>query len=463
MLIMVHSQFLFIALVALWAPVVSATSRVVRQDVAGTATVNIGYHQGEAKFLGAGFIYGFPDNGSSADDSIPDYFVRDIKFQTSRGGGSQISYEGWATGGLEQYRGRFASALSNYRTSRKFGGSYLLMPSDLWGAQGGAPENFPFPGDNGDWSEMEKFLRQVISDIKDNDMLDGLVIDLWNEPDLDSFWNRPWSQYVEYFVRASLLFKSEFPEARLSGPSSAHSPHKDSENWRAWLSSISQNNAVPDIYSWHQIGAWEREPDTTIPALKALLAEYNLPERPVDVNEYAWPDEQNPANSVYYLSQLERHNIRGLRANWGGGPSLHDFMANLIWKDDGGYYPNGEWHLYKYYARMEGERVATSASSDLKFDAFAVLSGRRLKIIAGTRTVKARYNIEITGFTDSGVPPEGSLTVGRYQFDWAGAQGRIWDALYLGTATYEYSQNKLIIPFDPPTEHTAFAFEVELP
>ncbi|KAH7007686.1 hypothetical protein EDB80DRAFT_523501, partial [Ilyonectria destructans] len=52
-----------------------------------------------------------------------------------------------------------------------------------------------------DWSDMETFLRQLISDIKDNSMLDGLVIDLWNEPDLDTFWDRSWSQYVEYFFR----------------------------------------------------------------------------------------------------------------------------------------------------------------------------------------------------------------------------------------------------------------------
>ncbi|KAJ3519331.1 hypothetical protein NM208_g14165 [Fusarium decemcellulare] len=309
---------------------------------------------------------------------------------------------------------------------------------------------------------MEAFLRRLIADVKANDMLPGLVIDLWNEPDLDGFWNRPWSQYVEYYVRASKLLRAEFPEAKISGPSAAHSPHQDSDNWKAWLNAVKENDVVPDIYSWHQIGAWEREPDTTIPAFTALRAEYSLPERPIDVNEYAWPDEQNPANSAYYLAQLERHNIRGLRANWGGGDDLHDFLANLIANSGQEYYANGEWQLYKYYGNMAGDRIATSASSDLKFDAFAVLSDNHLKILAGTRSIKDRYDITISGFSALGLPEEGTLSVHRYQFDWDGAQGRIYDALDLGSYPYNYSSGKLSIPHDPPTGSTAFAYEIQL-
>ncbi|CAH0052002.1 unnamed protein product [Clonostachys solani] len=449
--------------ISLGQSAVAHPAEVVQRDVAGTAVVNLAQRQGETKFLGSGFIYGFPDNNDSADTSIPEHFVKDIKFRTCRGGGSQISYEGWAIGGLEQYRGRFASMLSNYRSTINYGGDgYLLMPSDLWGAQGGAPEGFPFPGDNGDWSEMEKFLRQIVADVKEHNMIDGVVFDLWNEPDLDTFWDRPWSQYVEYFVRATQLLRAEYPEVKISGPSSAHSPHVDSENWRAWLSGVSAGNAVPDIYSWHQIGAWEREPDTTVPALKSLLAEYNLPERPIDVNEYAWPDEQNPANSAYYLAQLERHDIRGLRANWGGGPTLHDYMGYLIWNNGNGYFPNGEWQLYKYYGSMEGERVVTSAASDLKFDVFAVKTADRLKLLAGTRTVQARYDIKVTGLDQLGLPDAGSVTVQRYQFDWAGKDVYIHDKLDVGTYTYEYSGNEFIIPHDPPTSSTAFAYEILL-
>jgi hypothetical protein len=206
------------------------------------------------------------------------------------------------------------------------------------------------------------------------------------------------------------------------------------------MQSVSENDVAPDIYSWHQIGSWEREPDLTVPDLNSLLEEYSLPQRSIDVNEYAAVEEQNPANSVYYLAQLERHNIRGLRANWGGGKELHDYMANLI-ANNGEYYPNGEWQLYKYYAGMAGERVATTASSDLQFDAFAVQSSKHVKVIAGTRTINAQYDIIVTGLTELGLPEEGSLDVHIYQFNWDGAEGKVDGAVDLGSTSYDYSSN----------------------
>ncbi|KAH7139905.1 hypothetical protein B0J13DRAFT_624712 [Dactylonectria estremocensis] len=71
--------------------------------------------------------------------------------------------------------------------------------------------------------------------------------------------------------------KAEFPEAIISGPSSAHSPQQDDKNRRVWMDAIAQKCTIPDIYSWHQIGVWEREPDTTIAAFNALRADYSLP------------------------------------------------------------------------------------------------------------------------------------------------------------------------------------------
>ena len=171
------------------------------------ATIRIDRTNGQTEFLGSGFIYGFPDNGTSADNSIPDFFLNDIKFKACRAGGAQIPSPGWAYGGYEKYIGRFHSALSNYRTTRKYGADFILLPHDLWGAQGDASSDTAFPGDNGNWTEMETFLKQVTADVRANNMLERLVIDLWNEPDLEGFWARPWAQYVEYFVRATSIVR----------------------------------------------------------------------------------------------------------------------------------------------------------------------------------------------------------------------------------------------------------------
>ncbi|KAH6855848.1 glycoside hydrolase superfamily [Chaetomium sp. MPI-CAGE-AT-0009] len=443
----------------LFLPAAAAASISGRQSSSGTATVNLAKLTGEAKFLGSGFIYGWPDNGTSADNSIPDGLVTGIKFNSNRAGGAQISARGWAYGGYAGYIDRFKSTLSNYRTTRKYNGDFLLLPHDLWGADGGASAQTPFPGDGGNWREMEAFLTQLIKDIKANNMLDGLVMDLWNEPDLEGFWARPWSQYVEYYVRATKLVRAQLPVTSISGPSMANIPSTDNANWKAWMAAVAGNQTVPDLYAWHQIGSWSREPDTIIPIFNSMRQTYNLPERKIDINEYAYRDEQNPAASAWYLAQLERHNLRGLRANWGGGQALHDYMANLVYRKNGRYYPNGEWQLYKYYAGMTGNRVATTASSDLKFDVFATTSGGKVKIIAGTRSAQRAYTIKISGFSSLGRPASGSVNVRTYRFDWAGPEGEVTAPVDLGTRMYTYSGDTLNINMNPPTNSTAFAYE----
>ncbi|KAJ5754512.1 hypothetical protein N7533_004055 [Penicillium manginii] len=217
----------------------------------------------------------------------------------------------------------------------------------------------------------------------------------------------------------------------------ANSPSTNKTNWQAFMSSISGNDTIPDRFSWHQIGSWQREPDVTVPAFDSLRETYSVAEKPIDVNEYGWPSEQNPANSIYYLSQFERHDIRALRANWGGGSNLHNYLASLIYTSDSGYYPNGDWQLYKYYGGMVGDRISTTASSDLLFDAFAVLSDAKLlKIIAGTRTVQVSYDPIITGFSEHGLATEGTLDVRSYQFDFSGSEVEVGSQVDLGKTSY---------------------------
>jgi hypothetical protein len=161
-----------------------------------------------------------------------------------------------------------------------------------------------------------------------------------------------------------------------------------------------------------------------MPDFNTMKAVHNLPDLPIDINEYADKAEQNPANSVYYIAQLERHNMRGLRANWGSKGDLHDFLANLVFKKDGTYHPNGEWQLYKYYAQMGGERFVTT-----------------VKIIAGTRTIHAPYEVKISGLKSLGLPAEGSVKVNVLRFDWAGEAGLVDGPVEVGQQEFKYTSD----------------------
>ena len=60
----------------------------------------------------------------------------------------------------------------------------------------------PYPGDNGDWTSWDEYLTHVVKDMRKNSMLESIVIDIWNEPDLvykgvAIFWNRSQEQYLQ--------------------------------------------------------------------------------------------------------------------------------------------------------------------------------------------------------------------------------------------------------------------------
>jgi hypothetical protein len=61
---------------------------------------------------------------------------------------------------------RFASALSNYRTARKYNADFIFLIHDLWGADGTQNSTAPYPGDNGDWTSWDDYLTQVCPFLK---------------------------------------------------------------------------------------------------------------------------------------------------------------------------------------------------------------------------------------------------------------------------------------------------------
>jgi hypothetical protein len=105
--------------------------------------------------------------------------------------------------------------------------------------------------------------------------------------------------------------------------------------WTSWLSQIKGNSTIPDQYSYHLEGetaALDNDLQTTNATFKALLATYGLPDRQININEYANPQEQVPTATAWYISRLERYDAIGLRGNWLGGTGLHDLFANTLTK-----------------------------------------------------------------------------------------------------------------------------------
>lgn len=450
-----------------WLSTATAAALHRRATVSGTASVYLDESTGAPQQLASGVLYGIPVQA----DQIPDHFYTDIGFKYCRAGGAQSEGLGWI-GSLDEYQIRFDSALSNYQTTRKYGGTFILLPHDIWGADGTQSSSAVYPGDDGDWSNYDNFLTQLVADMKANDMTDDVVIDIWNEPDGTSFWNRPLSQYLELWGRAYYRFKSEFPDCVISGPSLAAAPSTSSSWWTEWMAFIAENGSVPEQYSWHMEGGGG-DMESSVATYKTLLSNNGLDEdHVININEYGIWSEQVPAGSAWWIAQLERVNAFGLRGNWLSDDQLHDFLAGLVSKPDAttsayeytatGYWPTPAWQVYRYYTQnMTGTRRQTEPTTDLLGEVYAVVDDSdTVRLLVGARAVTGTFAIEVNSLSSVGLPESGTLNIHTWGFPSTDDHyAELDEPDDLGWYGHEYTGDVVSFPIYQEDVYTAYAFE----
>ncbi|KAJ9142402.1 Beta-xylosidase [Pleurostoma richardsiae] len=446
-------------------------SSIAQRSVSGTAVVSFNERKGTPQNLASGILYGIPHNGSQ----IPSEYFTGINFKYQRAGGTHVDGGGWL-GSLEGYKSRIDSTLANYQTTLHYGGKFILLVTDIWGRDGSQEDNSYNPGNNGNWTDYDNFLTQLISDIKTYGMTENLIIDLWNEPDLSWSWTAGVNQYLELWGRSYYRFKAEFPDVPISGPSYATAPSTSSSWWTEWVSFIAGNGSVPEQYTWHmESGGGDMQ--SSVAAYKELLSENGLAtDAEININEYAVASEQVPSASAWWISQLERVDAWGLRGIWQPAYNVMDLMAWLISKPGAGsestydatatdYYPVGDWHVYNYYAQnMTGTRVATSPTSDLLGEVYAVVGTDKVRLLVGTRLATGTFYLELNDLEAVGLASEGSLTIRTIGFPGSSDHYAYVDSPKdLGTSTHAYWSGSLTVGIYPQDTLTAYALEFDIP
>ncbi|GAA1784843.1 RICIN domain-containing protein [Luedemannella flava] len=335
-------------------------------------TVNFATTSGTPTYRASGWIYGMTENGANP----PDSYFRDVRFQAMRAGGAQLSGGGWVGGGYDR---RWNATVAQARRTSSLGGTFILLPHDLWGADGASISRYP--GDNGNWTDYDNFLTRLFNDVK----AAGITVqwDIWNEPNITIFWNRPQSQYFELWRRTYQRIRATFPNMLIVGPSFAGVP-STSGWWTQYLDYVKANNVVPDIVSWHSLPG---DPVSNVATANTTLNARGIAHpRPYQINEYGAASEQNPGAGAWYIARLERAGADGLRANWAGGANLHNDLASLLTRNSSGQYQTkGEWWVYNFYANQTGEIASVTPSGN--YDAFATrASGSAKVLVGGART-----------------------------------------------------------------------------
>ncbi|WP_409467760.1 RICIN domain-containing protein [Streptomyces sp. HC307] len=389
------------ALAALFASVAAvALPGTSAQAADTTVAVDFATAGGAPTYRASGTIYGMSENGSLPQE----HFYKDIKWQFMRAGGAQLDNPGgWVAG---KYDRRWNSTLAQYKRTKALGGTFAILPHDLWGADGTTDPTYP--GDNGDWTLFDSFYDRLLADAKAAGMTD-IQWDIWNEPDWHPFWDRPQAQYLEMWKRAYQRIRAVFPNAVVVGPSTAGKPGSGGSSWwNTYLDYVKANNVEPDIYSWHNLPG---DPVEDANAVKAKLAARSMTtSRPFQVNEYASPTEQNPGRGGWYISRLERAGADGLRANWASANNLHDFQAKLLTRNSSGQYlPLGEWFMYRYYGSQTGNVVNFIPGTNTDGLATKDNTARNAKILIGSNGNTGNVTVNLTGLNTTSIVENGRV------------------------------------------------------
>ena len=350
-------------------------------------SVNFAVSGGAPQHLASGTIYGMTESGGLPQD----HFFTDIKWNYMRAGGAQLDNPGGWIGGT--YPRRWAATQAQAERTADLGGEFVLLVHDLWGADAETLASV-FPGDDGNWASYDAFLNQLIADVRAS----GVQVqwDIWNEPDVQAFWDRPQSQYLEMWKRGHQRIRTAFPDAVIVGPSTGRSPQK-SPLWPVFLDYAQANNVLPDIYAWHNLPG---DPVPDAQGANSLLSARGITRTmPYQINEYASTSEQNPADGAWYISRLERAGVVGLRANWALGQQLNDLQAKLLVKTGSQYLPTGEWWMYRYYGSQTGAIVSTTPSPS--YDAFASKTTGRAQILVGGGRTTGNIAVRLNNVTST--------------------------------------------------------------
>ncbi|WP_026925209.1 ricin-type beta-trefoil lectin domain protein [Glycomyces arizonensis] len=343
---------------------------------------------GTPTYRASGWIYGMTEDGSGP----PDHFYEDVNFQYMRAGGAQLDRPGgWVSG---RYDRRWNATEAQLERTRELGGEFILLLHDLWGADG-----YPisrYPGDGGDWTDYDDFLDRVIEDVRATG--EPVQWDLWNEPNISLFWDRPQSQYFQLWERTYERIRAAFPDHLIVGPSCACVPTTTNAWWGQYLDFIDASGTVPDIISWHSLPG---DPVANVRAANITLDSRGIPHpRPYQINEYGAPDEQNPGDGSWYIARLERAGADGLRANWASAGNLHNDLGNLLTHNASGQYqPKGEWWVYRFYGSQTGT-IANVIPSPA-YDAFATTDDGIAKVLVGGGGTTGNIAVDLRNLDDT--------------------------------------------------------------
>jgi len=216
---------------------------------------------------------------------------------------------------------------------------------------------YVFPGMNS-WL---KNVNSVIADKKASGYSNFYGYEIWNEPIYT--WSNVNGTFNDMWKKTYKMIRSKDPGAKIIGPSEGYYDH---DRMKDFLTYCQNNNSLPDIISWHELGANGKGIEMVsgnIDDYRALETSLGISERLISINEYCDPDhnkEGAPGPSARYIAKFERKRVDSACISWWwtANPGR---LGSLLATDTA---KGGGWWFYYWYGQMTGNMVNVTPPQD---------------------------------------------------------------------------------------------------
>jgi hypothetical protein len=335
-------------------------------------------------------------------------------------------------GGTQQPTG---DALSVADTAKSAGAGVVIRLVDYL-------PGWPYRYDKDAWLPA---VEKMVDDTKDSGKTNIVAYAIWNEPDIT--WQTANGSFFDLWTDTYRLVRSLDPDMPIQGPS-----YSDNiSNMRAFFEHAKATDTLPDVIEWHEL-IRSSKIKGDVENVRQILANLDIPERPIDIAEYAAPAEVGLSGPlVGYIARLERYGItRAELPFWNQSGALGDLLTGR----DGA--PNGAYWLYTWYAQMSGQMVVTAPpSNDSPLDGAASVTdaGDEVRVITGGNSgptavkingldelaalgPKVDVELDFTPSYGRTVKTDGPITISHTTYD-VGADGSITVPIVMNP-TYGY-------------------------
>lgn len=248
------------------------------------------------------------------------------------------------------------------------------------------------------FTTMTDWLSKVSSVITDK-LASGYTnfygYEIWNEPVYTwtstsvDFNSQLWKQTYD-------LIRSMDSNAKIIGPSEGYYNHS---MMSTFLTYCKNNNCLPDIICWHELGSGAAVVSGNIDDYRTLETSLGITAIPISINEYCDTNhyyEGAPGPSAPFIAKFERKQVDSACISW-WWTAYPGRLGSLLASNTA---KGGGWWFYHWYGAMSGNMVGVTPPNEAGdgVDGFACVdSDQKYASICFGGTNDGTVNVQING------------------------------------------------------------------